>query len=334
MDASMDTVTLGRTGLKVGVAGLGCGGFSRLGLATGKTEAEAIALVKRALDLGVTLFDTAAAYGTEGVVGQGLAGARDKVVIATKGFMNEGDTLLPTEKLVASLDNSLKLLRTDRIDVFQLHGVRAAHYDHAVKVVLPVLKREQEKGKFRFLGITESAASDHSAAMLSRAVQDDHWDTAMLAFNLMHQHARKAVLPGTMAKKIGTLVMFAVRNIFAKPDRVAKAMKELAAEGKVPKALGDDPNPLGFLIHEGGATSLTDAAYRFARYEPGIDVVLFGTGDVHHMEANIASLNRPPLPAADRQKLIDLFSHLLGVGLEGATPAVRAEAERLKTAKK
>jgi hypothetical protein len=111
-------------------------------------------------------------------------------------------------------------------------------------------------------------------------------------------------------------------------------MKELAAEGKVPKALGDDPNPLGFLIHEGGAISLTDAAYRFARYEPGIDVVLFGTGDVHHMEANIASLNRQPLPAADRQKLIDLFSHLLGVGLEGATPAVRAEAERLKTARK
>ncbi|MBM3547044.1 MAG: aldo/keto reductase [Alphaproteobacteria bacterium] len=316
----MDTVTLGRTGLKVGVAGLGCGGFSRLGLATGKSEAEAVALVKRAFDLGVTLFDTAAAYGTEGVVGQGLAGVRDRVVITTKANIIDGDARLPPEKVIASLENSLRLLKTDHVDVFQLHGVRAVDYDYAVETIVPALRLEQRKGKFRFLGITEGAARDHKAEMLSRAVKDDHWDTAMLAFHMMHQHARKAVLPGAMAKRIGTLVMFAVRSIFARPERVAAGMKELAAAGLVSKALADDPNPLGFLIHKGGADSLTDAAYRFARYEPGNDVVLFGTGDVHHMEANVASLNKPPLPAADRQKLIDLFGHLLGVGLVGAGP--------------
>lgn len=315
----MDYVTLGRTGLKVSVAGLGCGGFSRLGLGTGKSEAEAVALVKRALDLGVTLFDTAAAYGTEGVVGQGLAGVpRDKVVITTKANINNGDEKLSPDKVVASLDNSLRLLRTDHVDVFQLHGVKAAHYDYAVETILPAVRREQEKGKFRYLGLTEGAASDHRAEMLSRAVKDDHWDTVMLAFHMMHQHARTAVLPGTQAKRIGTLLMFAVRNIFARPERVSAAMRELAAAGKVPQSLANDPDPLGFLIHEGGAQSLTDAAYRFARYEPGIDVVLFGTGDVHHMEANVASLSRPPLPAADRQRLIDLFGHLLGVGLVGA----------------
>ncbi len=321
----MDYVTLGRTGLKVSVAGLGCGGFSRLGLGSGKSEAEAVALVKRALDLGVTLFDTAAAYGTEGVVGQGLAGVpRDKVVITTKANINNGDETLSPDKVVASLETSLRLLRTDHVDVFQLHGVKAAHYDYAVEIILPVVRREQEKGKFRYLGITEGAASDHRAEMLSRAVKDDHWDTAMLAFHMMHQHARKAVLPGTRAKRIGTLLMFAVRNIFAKSERVAAAMRDLAAAGKVPQSLADDPDPLGFLIHDGGARSLTDAAYRFARYEPGIDVVLFGTGDVHHMEANVASLTRPPLPAADRQRLIDLFGHLQGVGLVGAAPAKAA----------
>lgn len=318
----MDYVTLGRTGLKVSVAGLGCGGFSRLGLGTGKSETEAVSLVKRALDLGVTLFDTAAAYGTEGVVGQGLAGVpRDKVVITTKANINNGDETLSPDKVVASLENSLRLLRTDHVDVFQLHGVKAAHYDYAVKTILPAVRREQEKGKFRFLGLTEGAASDHRAEMLERAVKDDHWDTVMLAFHMMHQHARKAVLPGTQAKRIGTLLMFAVRNIFARPERVSAAMRDLAAAGKVPQSLADDPDPLGFLIHEGGARSLTDAAYRFARYEPGIDVVLFGTGDAHHMEANVASLSRPPLPAADRQRLIDLFGHLQGVGLVGAAPA-------------
>ena len=318
----MDYVTLGRTGLKVSVAGLGCGGFSRLGLATGKSEAEAVALVRRALDLGVTLFDTVASYGTEGVVGQGLAGVtRDKVVIATKANINNGDETLSPDKVVASLETSLRLLRTDHVDVLQLHGVKAAHYDYAVETILPAVRREQEKGKVRFLGLTEGTSSDHRAEMLSRAVKDDHWDTVMLAFHMMHQHARKAVLPGTQAKRIGTMLMSAVRSIFAKPERVSAAMRDLAAAGKVPQSLADDPDPLGFLIHEGGALSLTDAAYRFARYEPGIDVVLVGTGDVHHMEANVASLSRPPLPAADRQRLIDLFGHLQGAGLVASAPA-------------
>ena len=281
-----------------------------------------MALVRRALDLGVTLFDTAASYGTEGVVGQGLVGVtRDKVVIATKANINNGDETLSPDKVVASLETSLRLLRTDHVDVLQLHGVKAAHYDYAVETILPAVRREQEKGKVRFLGLTEGTSSDHRAEMLSRAVKDDHWDTVMLAFHMMHQHARKAVLPGTQAKRIGTLLMSAVRSIFAKPERVSAAMRDLAAAGKVPQSLADDPDPLGFLIHEGGALSLTDAAYRFARYETGIDVVLFGTGDVHHMEANVASLSRPPLPAADRQRLIDLFGHLQGAGLVASAPA-------------
>ena len=65
----MEYVSLGRTGLRVGVAGLGCGGFSRLGLGTGKSTTEAVALIRQALDMGVNLLDTAAAYGTEEVVG-------------------------------------------------------------------------------------------------------------------------------------------------------------------------------------------------------------------------------------------------------------------------
>ena len=70
---SMEYTTLGRTGLKVSVAGLGCGGFSRLGLGTGKSEADAIGIIRAALDLGVNLFDTAAAYGTETGARQGAA---------------------------------------------------------------------------------------------------------------------------------------------------------------------------------------------------------------------------------------------------------------------
>jgi aryl-alcohol dehydrogenase-like predicted oxidoreductase len=79
----MHYITLGRTGLRVSVAGLGTGGFSRMGLKTGKTEDEAARLVLDAVELGVNFIDTAPPYGTEGVVGRALKSVpRDKVVVA------------------------------------------------------------------------------------------------------------------------------------------------------------------------------------------------------------------------------------------------------------
>src|SRR6202011_4990721 len=85
---------------------------------------------------------------------------------------------------------------------------------------------------------------------------------------------------------------------------------------QVSAALADSDDPLGFLVHDGGASSVTDAAYRYVRHEPGVDVVLFGTGSPEHLKANIASILKPPLPAADQAKLRTLFSHLRGIGLE------------------
>src|SRR5262245_9542396 len=84
----MHYTTLGKTGLKVSVAGLGCGGNSRVGLGTGASEAQSVALVREALDLGVNFLDTAAAYETEGVVGKAIkARPRDSVVISTKSHV-------------------------------------------------------------------------------------------------------------------------------------------------------------------------------------------------------------------------------------------------------
>jgi hypothetical protein len=123
---------------------------------------------------------------------------------------------------------------------------------------------------------------------------------------------------------VGTLLMFAVRSIFARPAQLAGTMRELAEAGKVPDWLARSDDPLGFLVHAGGASSLTDAAYRFARYGPGVDVVLFGTGERAHLQANIESLLKPPLPESDRAQLAELFGHLVGVGLD--VPPRRASA--------
>jgi L-galactose dehydrogenase len=314
----MDYVKLKRTGLRVSVAGLGCGGFSRLGLGTGKTEAEAARLVGAALDLGINFIDTAPVYGTERAVGLAIRDRpRESVVISTKAVANWGDKAIPAAEIVASIDNSLRALGTDYIDIFMLHGVAPGYYAHARDVVLPELERVKAKGKIRHIGITETAPVDPGHEMLGRALDDDRWDVAMVAFHMMHQNARQTVFPGSVRHGVGILLMFAVRRIFAQPDRLATTMRELAESGQVPREITDDPaNPLAFLIHPDGAQSLTDAAYRYARHEPGVDVVLFGTGEVAHLQQNVESLLRPPLPEPDRARLRTLFGHLVGVGLD------------------
>jgi len=152
----MEYITLGRTGLRVSVAGLGCGGFSRLGLSTGKSRADAVALIRQALDLGINLLDTAAMYGTESVIGKAIKSVpRESVVIATKAWIPRSEGLSAADRAVASLENSLKQLGTDYVDIFQLHGVSPRTYDRAIDIIAPALLKEQEKGKLKHLGVTE-----------------------------------------------------------------------------------------------------------------------------------------------------------------------------------
>src|SRR5258708_37150785 len=225
----MDYVTLGTNGMPISVAGLGCGGFSQLGLAQGKTEADAIAIIHQALELGVNLFDTAAAYGTEEVLGKAIKSVRrEDVVICTKAPFSFSNPHSTPQGIVASLDKSLRRLDTDYIDVYQLHGVPPAAYDHALNELAPVLLREKGKGKFRHLGITETAPHDPQHQVLQRAAQDLVCEVVMLGFHMMHQNARGRVFPLTGANRVGTLRRFAVRNIVSRPQPLRATMRVLA----------------------------------------------------------------------------------------------------------
>jgi aryl-alcohol dehydrogenase-like predicted oxidoreductase len=289
-----------------------------------------VALVRSALDLGVNFIDTAEAYGTESVVGKAVAAAgRDTVVISSKSRVRIGGALLDGAAVVASLEASLKRLGTDYIDVFHLHAIAPDLYDHACREVAPALLRQKEMGKIRHIGITETSPNDPEQKMLSRALAGDGagegagesacgeiWEVVMFAFNLMNQGARQRVFPNTRRRGIGTLLMFVVRNIFSDPAVLARTVQTLADDGQIAPELAGSDGPLDFLIHDGGAESLTDAAYRYARREPGVDVTLFGTGSVDHLRANVASILRPPLPEGDRARLAELFGHLSGVGLD------------------
>ena len=313
----MQYTTLGKTGLQVSVAGLGCGGYSRLGQTTGRSEAQSIALVQQAIDLGVNFIDTARNYRTEAIVGRALKGRnRDELVVSTKTTLADDTGRKPPAQVIRELETSLRKMDLTFVDVFHLHGVQPSVYDHAVDKIVPALLREQEKGKFRFLGITEVPPKDPHHQTLERAVQQDCFDVVMVAFHLMHQSAREKIFKHTLVKGIGVLNMFAVRLLFSEPGRLNHVVTQLVNEGKLPVWLAETEDPLDFLIHPDGAHTIIDAAYRYCRHEPGTDVILFGTGSPTHLRSNIDSILSSPLPAADLQQIKELFGALEDVGLD------------------
>ena len=305
---------LGRTGLSVSVMGLGCGGHSRLGLSQDRGEANAITVVQRALRLGINFIDTAEQYGTEAVVGKAVAESgvgRESVVISTKVSVHGPDDRRRTAaELRAAAEERLRLLRTDYLDVLHLHAVQQNDYAYCREELVPVLIELRAAGKIRYPGVTEGFNGDPGHAMLTKsALPDDFFDVVMVGFNVLNQSARERVFPHTQAKRVGTLDMFAVRRALSQPDALNALIDDLAKQGKLRREDFDagDGGPLGFVTGDGGAQSVPDAAYRFCRDEPGVDVVLSGTGSIEHLEANAASLERPPLPEATTARLHRLF---------------------------
>ena len=306
----MQTITLGRTGLDVTVVGLGCGGHSRLGMATGRDEAHASRIVHAALDLGINFIDTARAYGTEAAVGHAIRGRRDRVVLSTKALPVSAAGLLGAKDLRESLELSLERLGTDYIDVFHLHGVLADQYTHCVDELLPELRRAKEAGKIRFIGITERFGNDTSHAMLDRALPDDHFDVIMVGHNLLNPSARQSVFPLTRANDVGTLIMFAVRRALTSPESVRAIVATLIEAGAVDARRIDRADPLGFVTAHRDVKSLVEAAYRFCRYEPGAHVILTGTGSVEHLRENVESILAPPLPGEITTRLTEVFGEV------------------------
>jgi L-galactose dehydrogenase len=305
----VEYITLGRTGLRVSVAGLGCGGPSRLGMRDNKSQRECVAIVRQALDLGVNFLDTAEVYGTEEIVGKAIAAVpRDNVIISTKLKFPLADPSAPAGEVRKSLEQSLRLLRTDYIDVYHAHGVEPGDYDYASTKLLPFLLKMREEGKIRFVAISEAFVEDPTHQMLQQALDDDYWDVVMAGFNMLNQSARSHVFPKTQQKKVGTLVMFAVRRALSQPQRLREVWSELTKKGLVKPDDCNPDAPLDFLLGDGKASTVVDAAYRFCRYEAGAQVVLTGTGSADHLKANIESLTKPPLPAPVTARLKDIFA--------------------------
>jgi aryl-alcohol dehydrogenase-like predicted oxidoreductase len=218
------------------------------------------------------------------------------------------------------VEAALRRLGLDYVDVFHFHAVSPAAYDHHRDVLAPALIKLKEQGKVRHIGITETSPNDPEQRMLTQAIQEAPWEVTMLAYSLMNQGARHRIFPVTQRRGIGTLLMFVVRNIFSNTEYRRDVLAKLAEQGELDAALLSKGDPLEFLVSEGGAQSITDAAYRYARHEQGVDVVLFGTGDKAHVKDNVDSILRPPLAPPIVERLHASFGHLTGVGLDRPGP--------------
>jgi L-galactose dehydrogenase len=309
----MQRVTLGRTGLEVSVACLGAGGRSRIGQTAGASLDQSVRIIKAAIDRGVTMIDTAARYGTEPIVGAALEGSRDGIVVSTKEWVVEGGQGQQGTDFVSaaafrrSVERSLAALRTDWIDILHLHGVGLHQYPHCRDVILPEMMKLKDEGKIRFLGITEAFNVDTTHEMLKIALRDDAFDVIMVGLNFINQSALASILPMAQERRIGTLCMYAVRWGLVDREQAAILIEEAVRRGEIDRGALDAADPLGFLEEGGRPIPLTEAAYRFCRHAPGMDVILTGTGKLDHLEANLRSIQAPPLPPPVLDRLRRVF---------------------------
>jgi L-galactose dehydrogenase len=317
LKANMQYRDLGRTGLRVSLAGLGTGGDSRLGQSTHKDASESHRVVRRALDLGINLIDTAPVYmESERLLGEALAGVpRDSYILATKVTPRHEGALASPERINASLEESLRRLQTDYVDLFLFHGVTRAEYPGIRDQLRPVAEQLRSQGKVRFIGVTEpmpgapltdGASEDAGHEMVVQAAQDGVWDAVMLKYGALDQSAERTALPAAAAAGLGVLNMSPVRGAMVNRDQ----LRELLAEWKRlelvdPSALPDGDS-LEFLVHD-GTPSVSAAGYRFVAENPAISTVLVGTGNAEHLEDSVAAILSGPLPSADSARLRQLF---------------------------
>lgn len=190
----MRKIPLGRTGLVVSEIGFGGIPIQRL-----STE-EAVAVVRRCLDLGITFFDTAHGYTTsEERIGQAIAGRREGLVLASKSPARDGATF------AEHLELSLKRLGTDYIDIYQFHGVNTPQDYERILAPGGALERAREAqaaGRIRHIGITT-----HSLPLAQEFVRSGYFETIMFPFNFISTEPERDLLPLCRMHNVALLAM-------------------------------------------------------------------------------------------------------------------------------
>lgn len=280
---------LGKTGLHVSEIGLGT---VELGLKYGlpgatdsapPEEVEAARLLNRALDAGVSFIDTARVYGnSEEVIGRAIAGRRSEYILATKvphfGLENLHGTALRT-RVRESLEQSLRALRTDRVDILKIHSAPAGFMEAGEMIGL--IDEFKRQGFVGFIG--SSVYADSAEA----AVDEPRQDCLQVAYSALDRTLEKKVLPKAAERGTGIVI----RSVLLKG--VLTPRREHLPEPLV--ELRNAADLLEGMARQAGI-SLPELAYRYVLANPACHVALVGTSRWSELEETIRFAEAGPLP--------------------------------------
>jgi aryl-alcohol dehydrogenase-like predicted oxidoreductase len=304
--------TLGRTGLKVSVVGLGtmvhAGHFGPM------KDSESLSAIDTALELGVNFIDTSDAYGAgyaETLLGNALRGRRDKVIVATKGGNvmvgpDRGKRNFAAAYISRVLEESLKRLQTDYIDLYQLHNPTVEVIERGD--AWEVLEKAKKEGKIRYYGVSINTVEEGIAA-----VTDRRSDTIQLEYNLLSQEPAEKIFPLAQEANVGIIARVPLKRgiltgkltqsdeaRFQGEDVRARSFKGEAFAKELAKA-----GQLRFLVH-GPVKTLAQAAVAFCVAHPAVSVTIPGARNEQQMRENAAG-GDVTLPPEDLAKISDLW---------------------------
>ena len=281
---SIEHRILGKTGLSVSAV---CFGGSETGY--GAMGIHAVAkLLNSALDAGLNLIDTAECYGDgEEQIGRAIADRRDDFFLMTKCGHSDGADGPDWDPamLARSIDRSLERLRTDHVDVMQLHSCSAATL--ADGGVIDVLVRARDAGKTRFIGYSGDGA-DAIFAIESRA-----FDTLQISLSIADQEAIDLVLPKAREQGMGVIAKRPIANAAWIGRRPASDWYSRPYYDRLKKLDYD------FL----SAANSVEVALRFTLSTPGVHTAIVGTTKPGRWEQNAKAASAGPLPTALYEKI-------------------------------
>lgn len=274
---------LGRSGIEVSILGLGTGALGETRVA----ENDAQHLVARALELGVTMFDTARSYGdAEERLGRALAGRRDEVVVVTKGgYGAEGAADWTPDAIRLGIEGALRRLRTDRLDAFLLHSCSMPTLVR--DELLVELDRAKEAGKILQRGYSGENEE------LAWAIRSGRFDVVECSVSVVDRGSLDTLVADAARRGIGVLAKRPLGNAPWRFGSVPDA-PDIAEAWRRFRALGIDID--------------ADVALRFGAFAPGVSSALVGTSSVAHLEQAAAAILRGPLDAEISTRLANAWT--------------------------
>ncbi len=288
--------TLGKTGLKVSIIGFGA---SPLGGEFGRVDPEeGRRAVDRALDWGINYFDVAPYYGrtvAETRLGEYLQGKRHRIILTSKACRYDiNDFDFSARRVTQSIEESLNRLRTDYVDLYQIHDVEYGRMEQVVGETIPAMFKLKEQGKVRFVGVTGypltplrkiAAATDIDAIL------------TYCRYNLMDTTMDDMLTPVVREKGIG-LINASPLHMRVLTDKGAPSWHP------APKQVFEVARDVAVLCRECD-TTISNLAMQFALAHRDVSITLVGMSKVHHVDANVRIVGTQPDP--------DLLTRVLGM---------------------